>query len=62
VSRFVSASWVAAGMIGLTVPNGCRELSRMVERPSQRAMEQHVLAQGSSDRASNMRSMIPTSC
>jgi hypothetical protein len=32
-------------MIGLTVPNGCRELSRMVERPSQRAMEQHVLAQ-----------------
>ena len=31
-------------MIALTVPNGCRVLSRMVERPSQRAMEQHVLA------------------
>ena len=45
MSRFVSPSWVAAGMIGLTVPNGCRELSRMVERPSQRAIDQHVLAQ-----------------
>ena len=31
-------------MIAVTVPNGCRELGRMVERPSQRAMEQHVLA------------------